>query len=406
MNCLVGQSGGPTAVINSSFAGVVQSSIDNGFDRIYACLHGIEGFLQDEFVEIDIEKFNESNAREGLKKRPSSILGSCRFKLPESLDSDIYPKIFEKLRKLNITSFIYIGGNDSMDTVKKLNQYMRYKGIGDINIVGCPKTIDNDLMVMDHSPGYGSALKFIVNALKDIRCDVDIYDKKTVTFVEIMGRNAGWLTAGTLVANLHQDKKIVNLVYVGEKQVSKEQILEDIKKAHEEEDNLIVAVSEGFMDKDYFFKEVVIRSYDEGFNHPIIAGISRKLSEYVYRELDIKTKAVEFSIVQRTSGNISQTDSEEAYMLGYKALELSKEHTNVIPIITRISSSPYKFEIEQVISDDIANFEKKIPQSWLVDSETLNENITEYALPLIDGEIKHNYRNGIVEYIKLNEFIK
>src|SRR5574344_150260 len=406
MNCLIGQSGGPSSVINASLAGVIQASIDNNFDKIYVLRHGIEGLLSDNIVEIDKEKYKSNLTNERLKSRPSSILGSCRYKLPNDLDSPIYEDIFNKLKKLGITSFIYIGGNDSMDTVKKLNEYIEYKNIDFVNINGCPKTIDNDLMLMDHSPGFGSAAKYIANTIIDIRTDVDIYDINTVTFVEIIGRNAGWLAASTLITNLHQDRDIVNLLYLSEKPVSRGQIIKDIKLALKHEKNLIVVVSEGFMDSENFFKDEVIRSYDIGFNHPIISGISRKLSDFVYKELDIKTKAVELSITQRTNYMISKTDSDEAFELGYKALSLSLNNTNLVPILIRTNDNPYEVEYSHAYSYGIANKEKLIPKEWLLNENIFKEKIYNYIFPLIQGEINPIIKNGLHSYIKLNEFIK
>lgn len=407
MNCLVGQSGGPTSVINSSLSGVIQAAIDNGFEKIYGCLHGIEGLLNENLVEIDKDKFEKNNVKDRLMSRPSSILGSCRYKLPKNLEDDIYKKIIDKLKKFGITSFIYIGGNDSMDTVKKLNQYMKKNNIKDLSITGSPKTIDNDLMKMDHSPGFGSAAKFIVNSLINIRCDVDIYNIKTVTFVEIMGRNAGWLAASSLLANYGKDRKVVNLVYVSEHPVSKEKLIKDINEAHKEENNLIVVVSEGFLDSDGQFKDEHYRSYDKGFNHPIISGISRKLSEYVYQVLDIKTKAVELSITQRVNDIISKTDSSEAFHLGYKSLEKSIESTNFVPVIKRnYGSSNYDTCIDFVESDQIANYEKVIPNEWFESKEVFYDKMVEYALPLIEGKVNQEIKNGIIKYVELSEFIK
>lgn len=406
MNCLIGQSGGPSSVINASLAGVIQSGIDNNFDKIYVLRHGIKGLLNGNISEIDIEKYELNIANEKLKSRPSSILGSCRYKLPIDLDSPIFEEIFKKLKELQISSFIYIGGNDSMDTVKKLNQYMEYKNIDFVNINGCPKTIDNDLMLMDHSPGFGSAAKYIANTIIDIRTDVDIYDVNTVTFVEIMGRNAGWLAASSLITNFHCDKEIVNLLYLSEKSLSKEQIIEDIKEAFEKEKNLIVVVSEGFMDTENYFKEEVFRSYDLGFNHPIISGISRKLADFVYRELDVKTKAVELSITQRTNYMISKTDSDEAFELGYKALELSLDNTNLVPILIRTNDNPYEVEYSHAYSFDIANKEKVIPKEWLLNEDILRENVYKYIYPLIQGEVNPSIKDGLHRYLELDEIIK
>lgn len=405
MNCLVGQSGGPTSVINSSLAGVIQAGLDFNFDKIYALRHGIEGLLKDNIVEIDKKKLVSENIKDKLMKRPSSILGSCRYRLTDDLNDDIYRLIFEKLKKLEITNFVYIGGNDSMDTVKKLNAYMIKNKIDWISIVGSPKTIDNDLMGMDHSPGFGSASKYIINTINNIRTDVDIYDKKTVTFVEIMGRNAGWLTASSLLTNYNRDKRVVNLIYLSEKPCTKEQIIEDIKKAHEIEDNVIVAVSEGFMDSEKYFEKSVIRSYDQGFNHPIISGIASRISDYIYDVMDIKTKAVELNISQRTNHIISKTDAEEAFELGYKSLEWSREKTNIVPVIKRKDAQSYEIEFSHVISGEIANMESIIPQSWMKDMETLEQKIYQYALPLVKGEMPQEFENGMIKYITLDDII-
>ncbi|MDU3153719.1 MAG: 6-phosphofructokinase, partial [Anaerococcus hydrogenalis] len=224
MNCLIGQSGGPTAVINSSLAGAIQAGIDFDFDNIFVSLNGIEGLLHNNIKFVDKDLFKNNNVKEMLKKRPSSILGSCRYKLPEDIDDDVYKQIFDILKKYEISTFVYIGGNDSMDTVMKLNLYIEKNKIDWVNIVGCPKTIDNDLCEMDHSPGFGSAAKFVNSTLRQIRLDCDIYPIKSITFVEIMGRNAGWLTATSYLANYKSDKDIVNLVYLPEDEKSLDDI--------------------------------------------------------------------------------------------------------------------------------------------------------------------------------------
>lgn len=406
MNCLVGQSGGPTSVINSSLAGVIMGSFDNNFKKVYGLLHGIEGLLKNDLVEIDRKKYLSTNSNKKLKKRPSSILGSCRYKLSDNLSDDIYPKIFKKLKELEITNFIYIGGNDSMDTVDKLNKYMKIKEINWIKIVGCPKTIDNDLFGMDHSPGFPSAAKFVMNTIKNIRTDVDIYPLKTVTFVEVMGRNAGWIAASSYLLNEVSKKDIVNLVYISEKNVSKEQILEDIKEAHKKEPNLIVVISEGFMDEENFFEHAKYRSYDEGFNHPIISGISGQLSEYVYNKMGLKTKAIELNITQRTNHMISKTDADEAYLLGYKALLGSLTRTNIVPVINRVSDEPYEIVYSYVESDTISNKEKFLPKDWVKTDNILREKICKYVKPLVCGEVIQESENGIHKYIELEDFIK
>lgn len=406
MNCLIGQSGGPTAVINSSLAGAIQAGIDFDFDNIFVSLNGIEGLLHNNIKRVDKDFFENNEAKERLKKRPSSILGSCRYKLPEDLDDEVYGKIFENFKTYKIDTFVYIGGNDSMDTVMKLNAYIEKNKIDWINVVGCPKTIDNDLCEMDHSPGFGSAAKFVNTVLRQIRLDCDIYPIKSITFVEIMGRNAGWLTATSYLANYKSDKDIVNLVYLPEDEKSLDDISIEIKKKFEEDNNLVIAVSEGFMDKEEKLLTEKQKSFDKGFNHPIIAGIGQKISDYIHNELEIKTRSVELNIVQRTSFLISKTDSDEAYQLGYLAIKYGIEKTNIVPILKRENSNDYKVKYSTTKPSNIANKEKKIPRQWLDSREILKEKIIDYTLPLIKGEVEQEFNDGIFDYIKLEDFAK
>lgn len=404
-NAIIAQSGGPTSVINSSLAGTISSFIENDYDHIYLSLNGIEGIIDGNYEEVDKDKFINGNIKEKLMARPSSILGSCRFKLPESLEDETYEKIFDNLRKLEITSLIYIGGNDSMDTVMKLNSYMDSLDISGINVIGCPKTIDNDLCEMDHSPGFGSAAKFVNQTIQTLRTDVDIYNLESVTFVEIMGRHAGWLAASSLISNHHAGREIVNLLYLPEDNKSLDEIIGEIKEALKTENNLIVAIAEGFRDRDNKLDKEMFSNTDDGFNHKIVAGVAVRLADIVRSDLEIKSRAVELSIVQRTNSLISQTDANEAYKLGYRAAELSKDKTNLIPILVREDSDQYEVTYTEIRPEKIANLEKKIPQYWLEDKNTLQEKITGYALPLIAGEVDQEYKNGLPVFVSLKDFI-
>ena len=405
MNIIVAQSGGPTSVINSSLAGVISAGIENDFDKIYLSLHGIEGIINDEIKEVDKEKYKNNNIKDKLMARPSSILGSCRFKLPESFDDEVFEKIFKTLKAYEISTFVYIGGNDSMDTVMKLNAYMKENNIRGINIIGCPKTIDNDLMEMDHSPGFGSAAKYIASTLRTLRTDVDIYDLKSVTFVEIMGRHAGWLAASALSANYKMDKEVVNLVYLPEDQKSLDQVFDEIKEALKYENNLIVDVAEGFRDKENKLDEETFTNKNDAFGHKIVSGVASRLADIVRNKLKIKSRAVELSIVQRTSNLISKTDASEAFNLGYKAIEIGIDKTNLIPVLKRKDTDGYEVYYEAVSPEKIANKEMKIPKDWLVDKKTLEEKITSYTLPLIKGSIEQSYENGMPVFVKLDDFI-
>ena len=406
MNCIIAQSGGPTSVINSSLAGAIQAAIDYKFDEIFLSLHGIEGIIKRDFLEVDKKKFKKNKAKERLMARPSSILGSCRFKLPEDLTDEIYDKIFAFLKEKNINVFVYIGGNDSMDTVKKLNAYILSNDIEGINVIGCPKTIDNDLNGMDHSPGFGSAAKYIAQTLRTIRADVDIYDLESVTIVEIMGRHAGWLAASSLLADYGYPKDLVNLVYVPEESKSLGDIEEEVKNKLKDEKNLIIAMAEGFRDTESFLDKPMFSNNDDGFNHPIVSGVAQRLADYLRDKLSVKSRAIELNIVQRTSNTISKTDSNEAFKLGYLALKLGIDKSNLIPVLRRKETKSYEVFYTEVEPDLIANKEMKIPKAWLKDEKSLREKITAYALPLIQGEVDQTYENGMPVFVELSDFTK
>lgn len=406
MNLIVAQSGGPTSVINSSLAGVIDSGIDENFENIFVSMNGIEGIIKENIRLVDTEVFARENISKKLMARPASILGSCRFKLDDDLDSPIYEKIFAALKKNKISLFVYIGGNDSMDTVNKLNAYIKYKNIEGINIIGSPKTIDNDLESMDHSPGYGSCAKYITTTLKSLRCDVDIYDLESVTFVEIMGRHAGWLAASSLIANHKAKKDVVNLLYVPEDEMTIDKILSDIKDSLKTEKNLLVAIAEGFRDTDGILSEEVFTNTKDGFNHPIVSGVGQRLADLVRDRLNIKSRAVELNIAQRSNTLISETDSKEAYKLGYKAVEIGRRKTNLIPVLRRKDTKDYEVYYTEARPDEIANKEMKIPSSWLKDLKILEEKMIAYALPLIKGEVGQVYEDGLPVFVDLEDFTK
>ena len=406
MNLIVAQSGGPTSVINSSLAGVIDSGIDNDFEKIFVSMNGIEGIINENIRLVDAEVFTKENMTKKLKARPASILGSCRFKLDDDLDSPVYEKIFAVLKKNDIGLFVYIGGNDSMDTVKKLNTYIDYKKIERINVIGCPKTIDNDLEGMDHSPGFGSAAKYIASTLRSLRCDVDIYDLESVTFVEIMGRHAGWLAASSIIANYDYPKDLVNLLYIPEDEMSIDELLDDIREALKKEKNLLVAIAEGFRDTGGILSEEVFTNTKDGFNHPIVSGVGQRLADLVRDRLNIKSRAVELNIVQRSNTLISEVDSREAYNLGYRAVEIGTDRTNLVPVLRRKDGETYEVYYTEVAPDKIANREMKIPQEWLVNKKNLQEKILAYALPLIEGEVDQAYENGMPVFVKIEDFTR
>ena len=296
-NVIVGQSGGPTSVINSSLAGVFKTAKDRGANKVYGMLHGIKGLLDKQYVDLS-EKIKTDIDIDLLKRTPSSYLGSCRYKLPEiSDDRDTYEKIFEILKELNISYFFYIGGNDSMDTIKKLSDYALLVG-SDIKFMGVPKTIDNDLAVTDHTPGFGSAAKFIAATMKEIIRDGLVYDYPTVTIVEIMGRNAGWLTAASALAR-GEDCEGVDLIYLPEKVFDIDHFLERVKEIASKGRSMVIAVSEGIkvMDGRYVFELSDHVEFVDAFGHKQLAGSAKFLANKVGSELGIKTRAIELSTI-------------------------------------------------------------------------------------------------------------
>ncbi len=407
MNLLIAQSGGPTAVINATLAGAITEALEQHFTHIYGSLNGITGIMEHRLVEIDKEAFCEKEVAEALKRRPSSILRSCRFQLPADPDDVFYDHLFANLRALAITHLIYIGGNDSMDTVMKLNIAMRQRGITDLHIGGAPKTIDNDLCGMDHSPGFASAAKYVNNTLITIRNDIAIYAEPSCTIVEIMGRNAGWLAASAVACNGGQTERRVDLLYLGEHPQSLDAMMEEIAAAVKSHRNVLVAISEGYRDIERLLeRRETVASQDAGFHHPVLSGVAANLADEVHTRLGIKTRSVELSITQRTAALLSATDVEEAFLLGRKAVLANLHDTNRIPVLLRESSDPYTVTYDAVPSETIANREKKIPQDWFQDRDTLEQKMCTYVLPLLQGEMAQRYENGLLKFIALEDFTK
>ena len=325
-NVIVGQSGGPTSVINSSLAGVYKTAIDRGAKKVYGMLHGIKGLLDGQYVDLS-EKINSTMDIDLLKRTPSSYLGSCRYKLPEiSEDRETFDKIFKILDDLDIKYFFYIGGNDSMDTIKKLSDYAIVTG-SDIKFMGVPKTIDNDLAVTDHTPGFGSAAKFIAATMKEIIRDGLVYDYPTVTIVEIMGRNAGWLTAAAALAK-SDDCEGVDLIYLPEKVFDIDHFMARVKEIAAKGRSMVIAVSEGIKVADgrYVFELSEHVEFVDAFGHKQLAGSAKFLANKIGAELGIKTRAIELSTLQRCAAHMtSRTDITEAYNVGGAAVKAAFE---------------------------------------------------------------------------------
>lgn len=388
-NLIVGQSGGPTAVINSSLYGVVSEAMrQESIGRVYGMLNGIEGFLAGRF--LDFKEAFGADELEKLKTTPGAYLGSCRYKLPEDLNDPVYPLLFRKFEELEIGYFFYIGGNDSMDTVSKLSRYAAKTG-SNIRVIGEPKTIDNDLVLTDHTPGFGSAARYVASTVREITVDANVYETKSVTIIEIMGRHAGWLTAAGALARKHANDNPL-LIYLPETAFDQEAFLAKIEAAFEKNPNLVVCVSEGIHDKDGTF----ICEYDnsvgtDSFGHKMLAGCGKYLENLVRNRLNVKARSVELNVSQRCSASMmSATDQKEAVLAGAFGVKAAlKGETGKMVSYVRTSNLPYRMTLGLEDVNEICNKEKTVPLEWISqDGSDVTEDFFAYALPLIQGAVE------------------
>ena len=403
-NVIVGQSGGPTSVINSSLVGVFKTAKDRGADKVYGMLHGIKGLLDGQYVDLS-EKIKTDIDIDLLKRTPSSFLGSSRYKLPEIKgNEDVYEKIFKTLDELNVKYFFYIGGNDSMDTIKQLSDYGAMVG-SDISFMGVPKTIDNDLAVTDHTPGFGSAAKYIAATMKEIIRDGLVYDYPTITIVEIMGRNAGWLTAAAALAK-GEDCEGVDMIYLPEKVFDIDSFMKAVKERSEEGRSMVIAISEGIKVADgrYVFELSDHVEFVDAFGHKQLAGSAKFLANKIGSELGIKTRAIELSTMQRCAAHMtSRTDITEAFNVGGAAVKAAFEGaTGQVVVLKRISDDPYMCITETHDVHDIANVEKKIPLEWITDDDYVTDDLIHYIRPLIQAELSPILVDGLPRHLNVN----
>ena len=391
-NLIVGQSGGPTAVINSSLYGVVSEGLRHPeqIQPIYGMVNGIEGFLAG--TVLDFATALPGSSLEKLKTTPGAYLGSCRYKLPESLEDPVYPRLFQKFREMNIGWFFYIGGNDSMDTVSKLSRYAAQTG-SDIRIIGEPKTIDNDLVHTDHTPGFGSAARYVASTVREITIDANVYEKKSVTIVEIMGRHAGWLTAASALARKYKGDNPL-LIYLPETTFDQEAFLKAVEKSFEKNCNVIVCVSEGIHDAEGTF----ICEYDSSvgtdtFGHKMLAGCGKYLENLVRSRLGVKARSVELNVSQRCSVSMmSATDQMEAVTAGNFGVQaaLNGETGKMVSFLRETGtdgSYSMKCSLEDV--NVICNEEKTVPADWITaDGSDVTQDFLDYAAPLIQGTVE------------------
>ena len=390
-NLIVGQSGGPTAVINSSLYGVVSEGIAHSDEigEVYGMVNGIEGFLEDRI--LNFREALPGEQLDYLKHTPGAYLGSCRYKLPESLEDPVYPLLFQKFEEMNIGWFFYIGGNDSMDTVSKLSRYAAQTG-SSIRVIGEPKTIDNDLVHTDHTPGYGSAAKYVASTVREITLDASVYEKKSVTIIEIMGRHAGWLTAASALARKYKGDNPF-FIYLPESAFDTEKFLKDVENAFEKNCNVVVCVSEGIHDADGTF----ICEYDSSvgtdtFGHKMLAGCGKYLENLVRDRLGVKARSVELNVSQRCSASlISAADQKEAVSAGRFGIQaaLNGETGKMVSFVRRqAEDGSYQMECGLEDVNLICNEEKEVPAEWITENGSdVSEEFIKYVTPLVQGSV-------------------
>ncbi len=402
MNIAVAQSGGPTCAINASLVGVFKEALKVAeIDAIFGSINGIEGIIENHLVDLK-STILTNNDMELLRQTPSTVLGSCRYKLPDwSEDEEVYKRMLETLKQRNIGAFLYIGGNDSMDTVNKLSAYFAKNDI-DIKVIGIPKTIDNDLCITDHTPGFGSAAKYVATTMHEITRDSIVYSIPSVTIVEIMGRHAGWLTASSAVLHA-MGESAPHLVYVPEVPFSLENFLKDVRQEMSKHKAVIIAVSEGIE-----VPEGVQSGVVDNFGHKYLSGIGKYLEDVVRSEIGCKVRSIELNVMQRCSSHLgSKTDIDEAEAVGAAGVRCALEgETGKVMVFRRIEDIPYTVVIEAADAGDIANNEKFLPKKYI---NSAGNNIRKFALnyflPLIQGDLNLITENGIPKHFTLHESV-
>ena len=402
-NALLGQSGGPTSVINASAAGVfIEALNQENITGVFGAVHGIKGILDEDFIDITKEDLDELKR---LKNTPSSSIGSVRYKLkdPKKDDSE-YRRLLEVFRKYNIRYFFYNGGNDSMDTCNKISKFFKKEGF-DCNVMGVPKTIDNDLNVTDHSPGYGSAAKYVATTFMELFHDATVYDQPMITVVEVMGRNAGWLTAAAALAQYKGQGP--DLMYLPEKTFDPEVFFSDVDRVLKQKGKVIVAVSEGIKTKEgKYVPELYQELKKDAFGHAQLGGTAQALVSELGNRFNVKLRAIEFSLMQRSAAHLaSKVDVTEAYNAGRKAVQAAVSGvTDKMIGFKRVSSNPYKIKYVRIPLQKAANEEQKVPLHWIKEDNTgLTQEYIDYALPLIQGDEKAKIEDGLPRFAKLKK---
>ena len=403
--CVFGQSGGPTSVINASAYGVFMEALQSDcITKVYGAANGIKGILNDKLYDIGAEDPAEL---ELLKSTPSSALGSCRYKLKDAaVDDTDYKRILEIFKKYDIRYFFYNGGNDSMDTCNKVSKYLLSQGY-ECKVIGVPKTIDNDLYGIDHCPGYGSAAKYIAAATAEVWQDAHVYDTGSVTILECMGRNAGWLTAAAALASLSGAP--ADLIYLPEREFDLQEFTAKVKACVERTGGCLAVISEGIHDKDgKFIAEYGASVGTDAFGHKQMGGAAAFLAGYVKGELGCKTRPIEFSLLQRCAAHCaSATDVNEAVALGRFAVQSAVSgETDQMAALVRGEGEDYAPKLVLLPLTIVANTEKKFPLEWITEDGTgIKEEFFAYALPLIQGEPEYKWEKGLPRFAQLKKVL-
>lgn len=405
--CIFGQSGGPTSVINASASGVFQQALkEDAITNVYGAAHGIKGVLTEQLYDIGKEDLKEL---ELLKTTPSSALGSVRYKLADpDVDDTDYKRMLEVFKKYDVRYFFYNGGNDSMDTCNKISKFMQKSGY-EMRVMGVPKTIDNDLWATDHCPGFGSAAKYIATTMAEVYQDARVYDTGTITIVEIMGRNAGWLTAASALAGTKGAGP--DLIYLPERAFDMDAFLAKVEELYNKNGKVIVAVSEGIKDKDgKYISEygANLTQQKDSFGHAQLGGLAYTLSNFVREKTGAKIRAIEFSLMQRCAAHVaSKTDYEESFLAGQTAVKKAVEGmTDHMVGFKCDRTNGYKCEIALIPLDEVANKEKKVPDEWITeDGVGVTQGFIDYALPLIQGETEMPKEDGLPRFARLKKVL-
>ena len=403
--CIIGQSGGPTAVINASAQGVIQTALKTPcITQVLGAAHGIKGVLEDKLYDMAQEDPAELDL---MKYTPSSALGSCRYKLADpDVDDTDYQRILEIFKKYNVRYFFYNGGNDSMDTCNKISKYMQKVGY-ECRIMGVPKTIDNDLTGTDHCPGFASAAKYIATSCAEVWQDAHVYDTGMVTIIEIMGRHAGWLAGSAALASLTGCGP--DLVYLPETDFDMERFLADVKSVYDQNGNCLVAVSEGIHYADGTFVSEAKTSATDGFGHAQLGGLASHLASAVKEAFGVKVRGIELSLLQRCGAHLdSKTDAEEALLAGSAAVQAAVEGFTDKMVAFRCTRGEDGYRCETILEplDIVANFEKKVPREWINEAGNgVNQQFIDYVLPLIQGDAKAPRVNGLPRFARLKKVL-